>query len=527
MQVVSARKNDGISRYEARVASELDIYRNCVDVHNLPPVFHYWSNRHIRPLVEPHGFTDPASMFLLALEKQCAGHREAPVRFLSAGSGNCDLEVELAVGLRAKGYENFIIECLDLNPAMLNRGADRARKRGVAANLEFAAADLNCWVAQREYNAVMADQSLHHVMDLESLFGQIRRSLLSDGTFVISDMIGRNGHLRWPAALTIVREFWKKLPPSYRRNCRSGRYEAVFEDADCSTESFEGIRAQDILGLLSETFCFRFFLGFGNLIDPFIDRSFGPHFDPGNAWDRDFIDRVHRRDEEEMAAGRIHPTHMLAILGTQPGAPPVFCPFAPPRIIAPLDASFVSAAGQPRSGYEWESWPHVAEAQLQCACRIAEDAEARISKLEAELNAAIASAQQHEIEFQNRTEWALHLDQQLKAVSLLLAEQDEELERRTAWARKLEAELNTRTAWALQLDHELKERTEWALRLDRELADRTRDLEQCGYLRAQWRLAKRLLRSLGATRPTGCGDLSKDIASRIRHAGRARTKATG
>ena len=43
--------------------------------------------------------------------------------------------------------------------------------------------------------------------------------------------------------------------------------------------SFEGIRAQDILPLLVERFTFDEFIGFGNVIDPFVDRSFGPNFD--------------------------------------------------------------------------------------------------------------------------------------------------------------------------------------------------------------------------------------------------------
>jgi len=494
----SGKSSDSVSEYEARIHSEIGIYRDCVDVHNLPPIFHYWSNRYIRPQLERRGFRDPAGMFLLALEEQCAKqeqcakHAGETARFLSAGSGNCELEVKVAAGLRARGYDNFVIECLDLNRAMLKRGSDAAKQRGVTTNLEFVEADLNRWVASREYNAVIADQSLHHVMDLESLFGQIRQALRPDGVFVISDMIGRNGHLRWPEALTIVRDFWSQLPPSYRRNCQSGRYEAFFGDADCSTESFEGIRAQEIVPLLTEYFHFRFFLGFGNVIDPFIDRSFGPHFNPANAWDREFIDEVHRRDEEEMAAGRLQPTHMLAILGTQPDAAPALGAFAHPRVH--VSGRDVPSVKTPESGYAWGSWPHSAEAELKHACRIIEDSENRNKILERELGSAIARAQQHEIEFRERTAWALRLDSQQKADALA---NEAELVKRTLWAHRLEAELSDRTAWALRLDGELTERTEWVVRMERELADLTRRTSLYvgigRYLRSPFRLARRLL----------------------------------
>src|SRR5689334_1941502 len=108
-------------------------------------------------------------------------------------------------------------------------------------------------------------------------------------------IIGRNGHLRWPEALEIIQEFWPYLPPSHRSNHQLQRYEAMFEDWDCSIEGFEGIRAQDILPLLSERFHFDWFIPYGNVIDPFVERGFGHNFDANVDWDRDFIDRVHQR----------------------------------------------------------------------------------------------------------------------------------------------------------------------------------------------------------------------------------------
>ena len=93
-------------------------------------------------------------------------------------------------------------------------------------------------------------------------------------------------------------------------------------DWDCSNEGFEGIRAQDILPLCVDRFGFETFLAFANVVDPFIDRSFGHHFDANGAWDRDFIDRVHARDEAEIRAGRIKPTHMMAVMTNDRGATP-------------------------------------------------------------------------------------------------------------------------------------------------------------------------------------------------------------
>lgn len=308
--------------YQARIAEETRIFADQVEVHDLPQIFHYWSNRWLRPQLEAFGFSNPDQFFARYLEEAhadalAAGH---PARFASLGCGNCDTEVRVARLLLDRGVKQFTIDCVDINESMLERGRQLAMDEGVGAHIVPARGDFNEWRPQGRYDAVLANQSLHHVVNLEGLFAAVDAALTAQGRFVTSDMIGRNGHMRWPEATAIVQEFWQELPPAYRRNVQLRREEERFLDWDCSVEGFEGVRAQDILPLLLQRFDFEFFFGYGNAIDPFVDRSFGPNFDAGATWDRDFIDRVHARDEAEMSAGRITPTHMLAVLRRRPWA---------------------------------------------------------------------------------------------------------------------------------------------------------------------------------------------------------------
>ncbi|HEX7914303.1 class I SAM-dependent methyltransferase, partial [Rudaea sp.] len=240
-------------------------------------------------------------------------------RFVSIGAGNCDVEVRIAQRLRERGIEDFTIECLELNHLMRERGAALAHEAGLSAHVLPADGDFNRWQPQGQYDAIIANQSLHHVVNLEGLFDAIASAISERGVFATSDIIGRNGHQRWPEALAIVREFWRELPIDYRYNLQLLRREKTFRDWDCSREGFEGIRAQDILPLLIERFDFDFFFAHSNLIDAFIDRSFGPHFDAESERDRVFIDRVQARDEAEILAGNITPTHMLAVLRRKDG----------------------------------------------------------------------------------------------------------------------------------------------------------------------------------------------------------------
>ena len=313
------------TEYETRLATEQAIYESCTNVHDLPAIFHYWSDRYVRPKLEAFGFSNPYGAFRVQVEEKC---RQSPdrVQIVSLGSGNGDTEVNLASILRDRSISNFEIECLDLNQAMLDRGYEDAKQRGLTSHVTFSKGDFNDWHPENSYDIVIAHQSLHHVVNLEGLFTSIENGLRDDGIFITSDMIGRNGHLRWPEALELVHEFWKELPEAYRFNQQLKRQEDVYENWDCSVEGFEGIRAQDILPLLVDRFHFHLFLAFGNIIDPFVDRAFGHNFNADGEWDRNFIDRVHARDETEMLAGNIKPTHMLAVMGKHPVSAPKYHP---------------------------------------------------------------------------------------------------------------------------------------------------------------------------------------------------------
>lgn len=296
---------------------------------------------------------------------------------------------------------------------MLERGREAAAQKGLADNFIFTSGDFNLWRPTAQYDVVLAIQALHHVVELEHLFASIKAGLKPSGVFVVPDMIGRNGHMRWPEALSIIQEFWRRLPPSYRYNHQLKRYQEEFENWDCSQEGFEGIRAQDILPLLTSNFHFQRFLAFGNVIDPFVDRSFGHNFDAAAEWDRAFIDEIQGDDDEGMRSGTIKPTHMFAILGTQDNGPTVFEePFGPSFcILRPGPLS--EPAPDARSAYAWDESAHDKGVELRIACAHLTEAERRIRELTAELDKRTAWALGLNRQFEERTAWALELDRQL------------------------------------------------------------------------------------------------------------------
>jgi len=319
--------------YSDRLQNEQAFYKDCLEVHQLPDIFHYWSNKYLAPDMHRFGFSNPDDFFAYHILESMATPNRQNTRILSIGSGNCDLELAMAKKFVGQGYNDFIFECLDINKDMFERGREAAEEAGLAGQFRFTRGDFNKWSPERKYGIVLANQSLHHVLNLEGLFDAVRQSLEPDGLFLVSDMIGKNGHMRWPEAMERLKPFWDELPVDYRNNRLLNRYEDQYINHDCSTHSFEGIRSQDILPLLLKKFKFKFFFPYGNMIFVFIDRPFGHNFDASAEWDKEFIDRVHARDEDCFLSGELKPTSMLAVLTTRevttilrnPGLTPQHC----------------------------------------------------------------------------------------------------------------------------------------------------------------------------------------------------------
>lgn len=303
--------------YELRSLVERANFSGIGVVHDLPQVHHYWSNKFLRPKCEELGFSGTDDFYLTfikdALRRGGAGGQS---RIISVGSGNGDLEVRLASRLLDDGVRDFQIECLDMDPARLERCMAHAQMAKVNDHVLTVRGDFNKWTPERgqTHQCIIANQALHHVLDLEHLFGSIQRAMTPSSLFLSADMIGRNGHQRWPEARAILEEYWATLPRSKKYNRHLSRTDDEFKDWDYSAFGFEGIRAQDVLPLLVDRFGFEVFLGFGGAIDPFIDRAFGPNFDVEDPGDRHMIDRIAVRNDVELLRGSLKPTQMYAVM---------------------------------------------------------------------------------------------------------------------------------------------------------------------------------------------------------------------
>ena len=297
--------------YASRVAQQVKQFSSPEELKKLPPIYHYWMKKYVRPkFLAVSQCGSVLDFYVEQIYSSMKDQESGLIVSLAAGDGA--IEEEVATKLVGKGLKNFIIRCLELSSVRIERAVARVRATPVARHLDFVVADLNSWIPDCAIDGVIAHHSLHHIVALEPLFSGVVRALRPSGVFVSADMIGRNGHMRWPEAEQIISRLWKILPDRYKTQHQFGKFHADFINWDCSNKGFEGIRAQDVLRLLIEHFDFSLFLAYGNLPDMFVERGYGHNLDPGNPFDTDFIEFIEYLNELLIDGGIIKPTMMIA-----------------------------------------------------------------------------------------------------------------------------------------------------------------------------------------------------------------------
>jgi hypothetical protein len=308
--------------YSARIAAQIKQLEDPEILHKLPDIYGYWAGKFItHRMIETLEVAEVADFYAKYFVESTYGDAEG--KFFSVGSGDSANEIAVALALIGQGYSRFHIKCLELSPHLAERARGSIYENKLQDHLSVVECDLNFWTADQPYHAAMAQHSLHHIVNLENLFSQIRSALYPRGFFLTMDMIGRNGHMRWPETLGVVEEIWRHLPLRYKYSHQSQCFHPDFVNFDCSVEGFEGIRSQDILPLLTTKFNFSRFLVFGGIIDVFIDRGYGPNFDRQNPFDHAIIDSIQSLEDELTDAGYIKPTMMIAVMTPVPVVYPI------------------------------------------------------------------------------------------------------------------------------------------------------------------------------------------------------------
>ena len=231
-----------------------------------------------------------------------------PVHVLSLGCGHGGLELEIAGRLDDRPHR---LVAVDLNQRLFAEAERRAAGRGL--NIEWESVDLNfVEIAEEAFDVIYAHASLHHIINLEHVFQQVRKGLKRDGRFVMLEMIGKSELLFWPENLKAAIEVVRHMPARYARSVPDpAQIAASYERRYAGTE---GIRQEEIPSLVEHWFQPVKVFTYGAFVRIICTHPvLGQVFDPERPEDRRYLETVFEHDLRLVREGRLRPTEMFGV----------------------------------------------------------------------------------------------------------------------------------------------------------------------------------------------------------------------
>lgn len=303
----------GTRDYEERLREEIDHYGKVFESEEgkarlMQPVPASWNELETRAAEIVRATTGDTPMgHMLARMQSRPGFR-----VLSVGSGPGGVELWLAD--QCRGAE---ILCLDVNPGVLELGRRRAQEKRFA--VRFEEADLNGVELPRdEFDLVFCHASLHHVLELERLVDQIRRTLKRGGELITVDVITRNGYRMWPETREVAAPFFRTLQERFRLNHTAYEKPRVDREIwDSDAGRMECIRSEDILRVLRQTLRETAFVPYFSLSRRFLDTMYGPNYDLAEPLDRALLESIWQLDRNCLESGKLPPETFFGIYRRQ------------------------------------------------------------------------------------------------------------------------------------------------------------------------------------------------------------------
>lgn len=179
---------------------------------------------------------------------------------LGCGAGRCEREL-ISRGV-CRSFHG-----IDLSENAIEMAREIAREQGLP--LTYEVADLNCvQLPEKQFDLVVAQTCLHHVLFLEHLADQIWRSLKSDGYLWIHDFIGETQSQYEAKRLAMMNQILAILPEKFRRDGLNNRLITEIKRPEPGTlaSPFESIRSSEIIPVFQRWFTIKWKLEFNALL---------------------------------------------------------------------------------------------------------------------------------------------------------------------------------------------------------------------------------------------------------------------
>jgi len=128
-------------------------------------------------------------------------------------------------------------------------------------------------------------------------------------------VIGKNGEQIFPETEKMVQQIFSTLPEKFRYNNYTKQIDQKIPDMDFSQDSFESIRSQDIVPLLSKYFITKEHITFDAFLSLLLDFRYGPNYNLENNLDKSLVESITYLDQYYILNSVLKPVCLFGIYG--------------------------------------------------------------------------------------------------------------------------------------------------------------------------------------------------------------------
>ncbi len=232
-------------------------------------------------------------------------------RALVLGSGSGWLERAVA----GRGRFRSIVAC-DFAAESVSRARTEAQAAGLDS-IEYRVVDLERESLDGPYDAIFANDVLHHITNLESLYGRILDALKPDGTFVFNEYVGANRFQHSDEQMDLVNRYMRVLPDRLRHSPslatvlrRKERLDPAQVERDDPTEA---VRSAEVLPLARAFFRTRAEYPYGgSLLNPLL-HDIIVNFDERRPEDVRFLEVLCDAEDRLIRSGHLEPDFWIFV----------------------------------------------------------------------------------------------------------------------------------------------------------------------------------------------------------------------
>ena len=173
-------------------------------------------------------------------------------RALVLGCGSGRFERALA----ERGRFRSIVAC-DFAQETVEKARRSAQETGLAT-IEYRIVDLERETLGGPYDAVFANDVLHHITNLEGLYGRIHEALSPEGKLFFCEYVGPNRFQYSDERMELVNRYLRVLPDRLRLDPLTGetlwRRERLSAEKVEQDDPTEAVRSRDVLPLARQAF---------------------------------------------------------------------------------------------------------------------------------------------------------------------------------------------------------------------------------------------------------------------------------